>query len=70
MCMRIQAVTRATHRNLACVLQADITYPHLRIPAARLLFVILRVSVFSSTWGNPEVGGGDNCWGSFPIFLI
>ena len=31
------------------------TYPHPRIPAARLLFVILCFSVFSSTWGNPEV---------------
>ena len=41
------------------------TYPHPRIPAARLFFVILLcVSVFSSTWGNPEVGGGDNFLGS------
>ena len=43
------------------------TYPHPRIPAARLLFVALRVSVFSSTRGNPEVGGGDNSLGSKDI---
>ena len=34
--------------------------PHARIPAARLFFAILCFSVFSSTSGNPEVGGGDN----------
>ena len=44
--------------------QQTITYPHPRIPAARLFFVILGCSVFSSTWENPEVGGGDNFWGS------
>ena len=41
------------------------TYPHPRIPAARLFSVSLCLPMFSSTWGNPEVGGGDNCWGSY-----
>ena len=41
------------------------SYPHPRIPAARLFFVILCFSMFSSTWGNPEVGGGDNFLGSY-----
>ena len=41
------------------------TYPHPRLPAARLFVVILRFSVFSPTWGNPEVGGGDNFLGSY-----
>ena len=36
------------------------TYPHPPIPAARLLLVILCFSAFSSTRGNPEVGGGDS----------
>ena len=40
------------------------TYPHPRIPAARLFVVILCFSVFSPTWENPEVGGGDNFGGS------
>ena len=40
------------------------TYPHPRIPAARLFSVVLCFPMFSSTWGNPEVGGGDNFWGS------
>ena len=34
--------------------------PHPRIPAARLFFVFLCFAVFYFTWGNPEVGGGDN----------
>ena len=38
--------------------------PHPPIPAARLLFVFLRRSVFFlSTWGKAEVGGGDNLLG-------
>ena len=40
------------------------TYPHPRIPVARLFSVFLCFPMFSSTWGNPEVGGGDNFWGS------
>ena len=41
------------------------TYPHPRIPAARLFPVFLCFPMFSSTWGNPEVGGGANFWGSY-----
>ena len=48
------------------VTQQAKTYPHSRIPAARLFFVILCFSVFSSTWGNPEVRGGDHFLGSPP----
>ena len=40
------------------------TYPHPRIPAARLFSVLLCFPMLSSTWGNPEVGGGDTFWGS------
>ena len=40
------------------------TYPHPRIPAARLFFILAWFSVFYSTWGNPEAGGGDNFLGS------
>ena len=40
------------------------TYPHPRIPAARLFFVILCLSAFSATSRNPEVRGGDNFLGS------
>ena len=36
---------------------------HTRIPAARLFFVFLCVSRFSST-GGPEAGDGDKFWGS------
>ena len=46
------------------------TYPHPQIPAARLFFVILCFSIFSSTWGNPEVGGGDNLFGFLQAVLI
>ena len=42
------------------------TYPRPPIPAARLLLVSLCFSMFSSTCGNPEVGGGDNFLGSYP----
>ena len=42
------------------------TYPHPRIPAARLFYVFQCFPMLSSTWGNPEVGGGDNFWGSYP----
>ena len=44
---------------------------HPRIPAARLLFAILRDFRFS-TWGDPEVGGGDNFLGfpgPLPVFF-
>ena len=44
------------------------TYLHPPIPATRLFFVTLCVSVCSSTWGNPEVGGGDN-FGGFIAFV-
>ena len=37
---------------------ANMICPHPRSPAARLSFVLLCLSVFSSPWGNPEVGGG------------
>ena len=47
------------------------TYPHPRIPAARLIFVFLFLFFvyvcflcFSSTWGDPEVGDGDDFLGS------
>ena len=41
------------------------TYPHPRIPAARLLFEILCFfPCVSSTWENPEVGGGNSILGS------
>ena len=46
------------------IYQQPKTYPHPRIPAARLFSVFLCFPTFSSTWGNPEVGGGDNFWGS------
>ena len=36
-----------------------------RIPATRLFFGFLCFSVFSSTWGNPEVGGVDKLLGSY-----
>ena len=36
------------------------TYPHPRIPVARPLLVFLCRSMFSSTRGDLEVGGGDN----------
>ena len=49
---------------IVIVLQQPKTYPHPRIPAARLFSVFLCVPMFSSTWGNPEVGGGDNLLGS------
>ena len=32
-----------------------VSYPHPRTPATGLLFVILRSSVFSSTWANPFI---------------
>ena len=40
------------------------TCPHPPIPVARLLLVCLCFSVFSSIWGNLEVGGGENFLGS------
>ena len=40
------------------------------LPAARLFFVILCYPVFSSTWGNPEVGGGDKLFGSYIMVAI
>ena len=40
-------------------------YPHPPIPAARLFFVFQCFAVFSSMWGNPEVGSGDNFLGSY-----
>ena len=34
-------------------------------PPARIFVVFPCFSVFSCMWGNPEVGGGDNCSGSY-----
>ena len=49
------------------IIPAAKTYPHSRIPVARLFFLIMLFSVLCSTWGNPEVGGGDNLFGSYFI---
>ena len=46
-----------TYLVLRLLGQQPRTYPPPRIPAARPIFVI---QCLSSTWGNPEVGGGDN----------
>ena len=57
---------RNPHKTNEAVLenQQPKTYPHPRIPVARLFFVIPCFSEFSSTRGDPEVGGGDNLLGS------
>ena len=51
-------------------IQQPKTYPHPRIPAARLFFVFLCFAVFYFTWGNPEVGGGDNFLDSCIFYSI
>lgn len=45
--------------------QQQKAYPHPHIPAARL--IVLCFSVFSSTWEDPKVGGGDKLFGSYVL---
>ena len=56
--------------HIRTYIQQPNTYPHPRIPATRLFFVIPCFSPFSSTWGNPEVGGGDNFLDSYIRYVM